>query len=76
MARPASSAALLTSSTDGWNQAMFAAPMIGLYLISIAVAWLVGPRREKDPPAGTGSTTLRLVIGAMVLDQARRRANP
>ena len=65
-------AALLTSSPDVWNQAMFAAPMIGLYLISIAVAWLVGPKRDKDPPAGAGSTTLRLVIGAMAIDQARK----
>ena len=69
-------AALLTSSTDFWNQTLFAAPMIGLYLISIAVAWLVGPKPEEDSPAGTGSTTLRLVIGAMVIDQARKRAHP
>ena len=66
-------AAVLTSSPDPWNQTAFALPMIGLYLISIAVAWLVGPKREKEPPAGTGSTTLRLVIGAMVMEQARKR---
>jgi sec-independent protein translocase protein TatC len=68
-------AAFLTPSTDPWNQTIFAAPMIGLYLISIGVAWLVGPKREKEPSTrstGTGSTTLRLVIGAMVMDQAWR----
>jgi sec-independent protein translocase protein TatC len=65
-------AAVLTPSTDPWNQAAFAAPMIGLYLVSIGVAWLVGPKREKEPSTTTGSTTLRLVIGAMVMDQARR----
>jgi sec-independent protein translocase protein TatC len=68
-------AAVLTSSPDAWNQTMFAAPMIGLYLISIGVAWLVEPKREKETPAGTGSTTLRLVIGAMVIDRARRHQN-
>ena len=65
-------AAVLTPSTDPWNQTVFALPMIGLYLISIGVAWLVGPKRGKEPPAGAGSTTLKLVIGAMVVDQARR----
>src|SRR6185295_9048956 len=42
-------AAVLTSSTDWWNQTVFAAPMIALYLLSIIVAWLVGPKREKEP---------------------------
>ena len=51
---------------------MFAAPMILLYVISIGIAWLVGPKRQKDTPTGSGSTTLRLVIGAMVIDQARK----
>ena len=39
-------AAVLTPSADPWNQAVFAAPMIGLYLISIGIAWIVGPKRS------------------------------
>src|SRR5262245_26994953 len=35
-------AAVLTPSPDPWNQTLFALPMIGLYLITIVVAWLVG----------------------------------
>jgi sec-independent protein translocase protein TatC len=66
-------AAVLTSSPDAWNQAMFAAPMIALCLLSIGVAWLAAPKGENDRPAGSGSTTIRLVVGAMVIDQARRR---
>jgi sec-independent protein translocase protein TatC len=65
-------AAVLTSSADAWNQTMFALPMIALYLISIGIAWLVGPKRDKETSSGTGSATLRLVIGAMVIDQARK----
>ena len=37
-------AAVLTPSPDPWNQTIFAGPMIGLYLISIVVAWLVRPK--------------------------------
>ena len=40
-------AAILTPTTDIMNMCIFAAPMIGLYLVSIAVAWLVHPRRRK-----------------------------
>lgn len=39
-------AAVLTPSGDPWNQAVFALPMIGLYLISIGIAWLVAPIAE------------------------------
>jgi sec-independent protein translocase protein TatC len=68
-------AAVLTSSADAWNQAMFAAPMIALYVLSIGVAWLVAPKGENDR-AASGSTTIRLVVGAMVIDQARRLHGP
>ncbi len=64
-------AAVLTPTTDPWNQTVFAAPMIVLYLLSIGIAWLVGPKREKETTR-TDSTKLRLVIGAMVIDQARK----
>jgi sec-independent protein translocase protein TatC len=65
-------AAVLTPTTDPWNQTVFAAPMIGLYLISIGIAWLVGPKHEAEAPDRSDSTKLRLVIGAMVIDQARK----
>ncbi len=65
-------AAVLTPSPDPWDQTIFALPMIGLYLISILIAWIVGPKRDQETAAQV-DTKLRLVIGAMVLDQARRR---
>jgi len=66
-------AALLTTSSDAWNQTMFALPMIGLYFISIAIAWLVGPKGEKEPSTDSGSKKLGLVIAAAAFEQARRR---
>src|SRR6185436_5675003 len=38
-------AAVITPTGDPMTQAIFAAPMIGLYGISIVVAWIVGPKR-------------------------------
>jgi len=63
-------AALLTPSPDPWNQAMFAAPIIGLYFISIGIAYLAAPRT----PAGSEpmSANLKLVFAATVLEQAAR----
>jgi sec-independent protein translocase protein TatC len=66
-------AALLTSSADAWNQTIFAAPMIGLYLISIVIAWIVAPKKEARPSSRADSTKLRLVFAATVIDQTRRR---
>jgi len=63
-------AAVLTPSTDPWNQVVFAGPMIGLYLLSIGIAWLVAP--GKDESARTGSPHLKLVFAAAVMDQAWR----
>jgi sec-independent protein translocase protein TatC len=37
-------AAVITPTGDMMTQAIFAAPMIALYLLSIVVAWLVGPK--------------------------------
>src|SRR5437763_15413294 len=65
-------AAVLTPSADPWNQAVFAAPMIGLYLVSIGIAWMFGATRDKRLDR-TDSTNLRLVIGAVVADQARKQ---
>jgi sec-independent protein translocase protein TatC len=39
--------AVLTPSADPWNQTIFAAPMIVLYVISIAIAWAFGPKRAR-----------------------------
>jgi len=36
-------AAIVTPTTDILNMCLFAAPMVALYAISIAVAWLVNP---------------------------------
>jgi sec-independent protein translocase protein TatC len=65
-------AAILTPSPDPWNQTIFAGPMIGLYLISIGIAWLVRPRGQKET-TDADVTKLRLVIGVTVADQAMRQ---
>lgn len=62
-------AAVLTPSTDPWNQIVFAAPMIGLYLLSIVIAWLVAPRGDSDAPS-RNDPHLKLVFAAAVVDQA------
>jgi len=65
-------AALLTPSSDPWNQLVFAAPMIVMYVMGIGIAWLVRPRansnRRREAKSGLG-----LVIAAGVFEQARRR---
>ena len=38
-------AAVITPTGDMMTQAIFAAPMVGLYLLSIVIAWIVGPKR-------------------------------
>jgi sec-independent protein translocase protein TatC len=63
-------AAVLTPSTDPWNQTAFAAPMLALYVLSIGIAWLAQPKHEKQDDA---SPKLQLVIAATVFEQARRR---
>jgi sec-independent protein translocase protein TatC len=42
-------AAVLTPTADPMNQTIFAAPMIGLYLLSIVIAWVVNPRNKSKP---------------------------
>lgn len=59
-------AALLTPSPDPWNMAVFAAPMLGLYLVGIVVAWFAEPKRRSN------HSGLRLVFTAAVLDHAWR----
>jgi sec-independent protein translocase protein TatC len=62
-------AAVLTPSPDPWTQTMLAIPMLGMYVLSIVVAWLATPRSKAAPK---GSPHLRLVVAAAVIDQARR----
>ncbi len=42
-------AAVITPSGDMLTQTLFAAPMIGLYILSIGIAWAVAPRRKPEP---------------------------
>ena len=39
--------AVITPTGDPVTQSVFAAPMIGLYLLGIAIAWLVGPKGTR-----------------------------
>jgi len=62
--------AVLTPSPDPWNQIVFAAPILVMYVLGIAIAWAAYPRgdggRERQSAVG-------LVIAAGVLEEARRR---
>lgn len=69
-------AAVLTPSSDPWNQAVFATPMVFLYVMSIGLAWLVAPKPGANHSNDADSAKLRLVVGAIVLDQARRGRAP
>ncbi|HTR23316.1 MAG TPA: twin-arginine translocase subunit TatC [Terriglobales bacterium] len=40
-------AAIITPTPDIVNMCIFAAPMVGLYILSIAIAWLVHPAQRK-----------------------------
>jgi sec-independent protein translocase protein TatC len=40
-------AAFLTPTTDPWDQMVFAAPMVVLYLISILIVWMVQPKTVR-----------------------------
>jgi sec-independent protein translocase protein TatC len=64
-------AALLTASPDPWNQTIMAAPMIALYLVSIVIAWLVGLQAKSSIDADD-ARTLRLVVGATIVDRLQR----
>ena len=43
-------AAVLTPTADPWNQTVFAAPMVGLYLLSILIVRLVQPKDKTSQP--------------------------
>jgi sec-independent protein translocase protein TatC len=40
-------AAIITPTPDVVNMCIFAAPMLGLYVLSIGIAWLVHPTQRK-----------------------------
>jgi sec-independent protein translocase protein TatC len=40
-------AAIVTPTTDILNMCIFAAPMVALYVLSIAIAWLVHPKQRR-----------------------------
>jgi sec-independent protein translocase protein TatC len=40
-------AAIITPTPDIVNMCIFAAPMVGLYILSIAIAWMVHPSQRK-----------------------------
>ncbi len=42
-------AAVITPTGDPGTQTIFAAPMVGLYILSIGIAWIVGPKGRKPP---------------------------
>jgi sec-independent protein translocase protein TatC len=65
-------AAVLTPSPDPWNQLVFAAPILGMYVIGIAIAWLVRPR-GRGAEEGENQSAMGLVIAAAAFDKARRR---
>jgi sec-independent protein translocase protein TatC len=46
-------AAVITPGGDMATQTLFAAPMIGLYIIGIVIAWIVGPvaKRAREDEA-------------------------
>lgn len=71
-------AALLTASPDWWNQTMFALPMIGLYLISVGIAWIVGPTDEQAvyTPWRTAKLALLLMASHLQWADAHRRRRP
>jgi sec-independent protein translocase protein TatC len=70
-------AAVLTPSADPWNQTLFALPIIGLYVISIGIAWVAGPRRRKPASRDRDGAPLRLIVTGAVIENAwarRKRA--
>ncbi len=40
-------AGIICPTPDVMNMCIFAAPMVGLYIISIGIAWYVHPTRRK-----------------------------
>jgi sec-independent protein translocase protein TatC len=68
-------AAFLTPSPDPWNQAVFAAPMLILYLISIGIAWMVEPRSAEARSRRVGANAVGWLVAAAAFSQVRRRGD-
>ena len=49
-------AAVITPTPDVVTQSLLAVPMIGLYLLSIGIAWLCGPDRKTEEDSSTDLT--------------------
>jgi sec-independent protein translocase protein TatC len=64
-------AAFLTPTADAWSQLLMAGPLVGMYVLSIGIAWLAAPRRRSEP---NGMPPIRLVVAAGVLVEGQRRA--
>ncbi|MGE0102917.1 MAG: twin-arginine translocase subunit TatC [Blastocatellales bacterium] len=47
-------AAVLTPTPDAFNMMMFAAPMLGLYFLSIGIVWIFGKPRRSDAEVDGG----------------------
>jgi len=62
--------AIITPSTDVVNQTMLAAPIVALYLLGIAVAWIFGKRRESD------RAPIALFALALGVEMCRGRMRP
>jgi sec-independent protein translocase protein TatC len=62
--------AIITPSADVVNQTMLAAPIVALYLLGVAVAWLFGTRRTAD------HVKLVLLAAGLAIDMSRGRLRP
>src|SRR5205814_8417450 len=69
-------AAVLTPSADPWNQTVFAVPMIGLYLVSIGIVWIAGPKHAKATSPRTEQNVVTLVVAAAAIDHAPKLLLP
>ena len=67
-------AAVITPTTDIMNMCIFAAPMIVLYLVSIAIAWFVHPtqRRKRAEKAGAADRVGSFVTTSAEVPSPRR----
>ena len=63
--------AVLTPSSDPWNQIVFAAPILVMYVMGIVIAWVVHPRAEDG--GDERDSAVGLVIAAGVLERVNRR---
>ena len=64
--------AIITPSSDPWNQLAFSVPVLGMYVIGIVVAWVCYPRGKSA--GDIGGSSLKLVFAATVLHEAQRGA--